>query len=130
WLIGWLALPPLLRWQIQVQLEQRLERPVTVEAVRFRPWSMELEMLGLSIGQRSTEAPDAEAPALRVQRLYANAELQSLIRWAPVVDALAVQGLEIQVRHLGKGRYDIDDLLARLASPDDTPDSSTPRFAV
>lgn len=130
WLLGWLGLPPLLRWQMQAQLEQRLERPVAVEAVRFRPWSMEMEVLGLSIGQPITEAPDSAGPTLRVQRLYANAELQSLLRWAPVVDALAIQGLEIQVRHRGEGRYDIDDLLARLASPDDTPDPSLPRFAV
>jgi len=49
-----------------------------------------------------------------VARLYMDAELQSLLRLAPVVDTLAVERPRLKLRHLGQGRYDEDDVLQRL----------------
>jgi len=39
WLISWLAVPVLLKWQLQKQASQALGRNVTVQRVDFRPWS-------------------------------------------------------------------------------------------
>ena len=41
------------------------------------------------------------------------AALQSVVRLAPVIDALQVEQPVLRVRHLGEGRYDVDDLIAR-----------------
>lgn len=125
WLLGWLALPPLLKWQIQTQGSDYLGRAVTVERVDFRPWTLELAVEGLRIAGSGQDL-------LQVRRLYANAELQSLLRLAPVIDAVHIEGPVFRLRHLGGGRYDVDDVLQRLRQPAAPPtDAAEPaRFAL
>lgn len=125
WVVAWAALPPLLRWGIAHFGSQALGRPVAVGAVDVRPWSLELTLRELAIGGASPEVP----PLLTVDRLYVDAELQSLLRLAPVVDALTIETPHLRLTHLGDGRYDIDDILARLARPDQ-PDTGPARLAL
>eukprot|EP01136_Pigoraptor_vietnamica_P008495 Opistho-1_new@43881 len=86
WLVTWLGLPPLLKWQLETRATEALGRGVTVQRVDFRPWSLELAIEGLRV---ANAAGDGEQFSLA--RLYANAELQSLFRLAPVVDALSLE---------------------------------------
>jgi uncharacterized protein involved in outer membrane biogenesis len=58
------------------------------------------------------------------------AELQSLVRMAPVVDAITVDGPVARLTHLGGGRYDIDDILKKLAPPPDQPPGEPAQFAL
>lgn len=124
WLLAWLAVPPILRAQAEKQLTQVLGRQVKLQEVSFRPWSLELELRGLSIARQ-----DGSAPQLEIQRIYVDAELQSLLRLAPVIDAVAIDEPKAYLKHEGGGRYDIDDILDRLAKPDE-PSKPLPRFAV
>ena len=134
WLLVWLAVPPLLTWQLPSRLQDFLDRPVAVESVRFQPWSMQLEVRGLQVGQPQDtvggQPTSPSEPVLRLGLLRVNVELQSLLRWAPVVDALEVDGLRLTVRHLGDGRHDIDDILARFQRTPEQSPSPMPRFAV
>ena len=56
----------------------------------------------------------------------------SLFKWAPVVDAVTLEAPQLRLTHLGEGRYDLDDVLARLATAPGTPaaDSDSMRFAL
>lgn len=126
WLLAWLGLPPLLKWQLQKQGSAYLGRQVTVDRVDFRPWSLELAIDGLRI---AGAGPDQDL--LRVRRVYADAELQSLLRMAPVLDALHIEEPVVRVRHLGQGRYDLDDVLQRLQTPAPEPGpADAARFAI
>ena len=129
WLVSWLALPPLLKSQAQTRLSDLLGRQVTVGQVDFRPWSLELSVSDLVVA--GVDA--ASGPQLTVARLSVDMELQSLLRLAPVVDALVVDSPRLKLTHTGEGHYDVDDVLARLAGPDDAP-APTPaeplRFAL
>ncbi|MDP3522780.1 MAG: DUF748 domain-containing protein [Hydrogenophaga sp.] len=111
WALAWLVVPVWLKGFVQDQGRAALGREVRVEAVSFRPWSLELELKGLEVAGATPDAP----ALLEVARLYLDAELQSVFRLAPVVDALAVEQPTLRLRHLGDGRYDIDDLLTRWA---------------
>ena len=62
--------------------------------------------------------------------LYIDAEMQSLLRLAPVADAIEVDGLTLSLTHLGQGRHDVDDILARLKPPADEPASNPLRFVL
>ena len=124
WLLGWLAVPPILRAQAEKQLTQVLGRQVKLQEVSFQPWSLELELHGLSIARR-----DGSTPQLEVQRVYVDAELQSLLRLAPVIDAVTIDEPKAYLKHEGAGRYDIDDILDKLAQPAE-PAKPLPRFAV
>ena len=125
WLVSWLALPPLLKWQLQKQASQALGRTVTVDRVDFRPWSLELEVTGLKVANAA-----GTAEQFSLARLYVDAELQSLLRLAPVVDALILEQPRLRLRHLGQGRYDADDVLQRLNQPDPSPPGEPLKFAL
>lgn len=125
WLLAWLAVPPLLKWQAQQQAGAFLGRAVTVDRVVFRPWSLELELTGLTVANAA-----GTAPQFSLARLYVDAELQSLLRLAPVVDALTLEQPHLRLRHLGGGRHDADDVLQRLIHPDAGASGAPLRFAL
>ncbi len=131
WGVAWLAVPPLVKWQAQSQLTQRLGRTVTLGAVDFKPWTLELTLSDLSIAGAPGEP--AEAPLLHVARLHANLSISSVLRLAPVVQSLDVDAPQLRVARLEDGRYDVDDVLARFAAPDEAPaaeDDGPARFAL
>jgi hypothetical protein len=125
WALAHAAVPYLLKWQIEKAGSEKLGRMVTVRAVEFKPWSLELMLYDLAIAQ--SEAPGkagganaasgaGNTPQLQIRRIHLNAQLQSLVRLAPVVEALEIDQPVLSVVHLGQGRYDFDDVLARLQS--------------
>ncbi len=137
WVLSWLAVPPLLQSQAQLRLGALLGRQVTVGEVDFKPWSLELSVRDVAVARATpaglgsgvpASAPQAGmAPQFTLGRLYIDMELQSLLRLAPVVDALVVDSPHLRLTHTGQGHYDVDDILARLAPP--PPDPSEPATA-
>ena len=119
WGLVWVAAPPLMRAQSQNRLSAALGRPVTIETVDFKPWSMELTVRGLAIGPAPGAAASAP-PLLQVARLYANGDWRSALRFAPVVANLEIDAPQVHVARTGPGRYDIDDLIDRFTRPADT----------
>ncbi|MBY0464351.1 MAG: DUF748 domain-containing protein, partial [Burkholderiales bacterium] len=67
-----------------------------------------------------------------IQRIYVDAELSSLLRLAPVVDAVQVDRPVLHVRHLGQGQHDLQDVLDKLTAPQDPPppDTGPARLAI
>jgi len=125
WGVGWLLVPPVLRHQAERIASEQLGRKVTIGAVDFKPWSLELTVSDVAVA-----TADASAAQFSVKRFYADAELQSLLRLAPVVDALTVEAPTLRLTHLGDGHYDVDDVLAKLRRPAEEPPSAAPRFAL
>lgn len=140
WVLAYALVPVVLKSQLEKMASQKLGRQLTVGAVDFRPWSLELTLSDLAIAKAGNpSAPVAGrentplspgAPQIKIARLYIDAEMQSLLRLAPVADAIEVEGLALSLTHLGQGRYDVDDILARLKPPADEPASSPLRFAL
>ncbi len=124
WLLAWAGLPPLLKWQLERQASAALGRHVTVERVELKPWSLELELHGLRLADAK-----GQGDQFTLERLYLDLDARSLLRLAPVLDALEFDRPHFRLRHLGGGRYDIDDLIARLLKPEQAP-SALPRFAL
>ncbi|WP_322341963.1 DUF748 domain-containing protein [Hydrogenophaga sp.] len=125
WLITWLAVPVLLKWQLQNQVSQALGRSVTVQKMDFRPWSLALSIEGLRIA-----SAQGSAEQVSVARVHVNAELQSVLRLAPVIDALKIEQPRVTLMHLGGGRYDVDDIVQRLRVPPSDAASDPARFAL
>ena len=131
WVLSWLAVPPLLKWQLETRLSEQLGRQVSLGQVDFRPWSLELTLLDLTVARAAGQPSQAAAPAqLTIQRLYIDAELESLLRWAPVVDAFVVEAPRLLLTHTGGGHYDVDDVLARLGRRPQASEASPLGFAV
>lgn len=112
WLVLWLAVPPLIHSRAQTALADLLGRPVDIGRLAFRPWSLELTLYDLRVG--SVQGPE---PQLVVGRVHADIELQSLLRWAPVIDALEVDSPVLRVAQTAPGQTDLDDVVQRLMQP-------------
>jgi hypothetical protein len=125
WALAWVLVPIMAKSQIEKLASAKLGRSVTVGSVDFKPWSLEVTVNDLKIAKQNSA--DAQ---LSIARIYIDAELESLLRLAPVVDAVAVDSPVVQLTHLGDGRYDIDDILEKLKSPADAKPGEPPRFAL
>ena len=115
----------LLRHQVQKIASEKLGRTVTLGAVDFKPWTMELTLSDLAVA-----TADGKAEQVRIKRIYMDGELQSLLRMEPVVDAITVDEPVVRLTHLGGGRYDVDDIITKLTPPPDQPPSEPAQFAL
>ncbi|WP_426388944.1 DUF748 domain-containing protein [Variovorax sp. R-27] len=126
WVIAWLAVPPIAKSQLQKIASEKLGRQVTVGKIDFKPWTLELTLNDLRIA-----TADGSKSQVAINRIYADAELQSIFRLAPVIDAVTVDGPAILLTHQADGKYDIDDILAKLsAGPPPDPNAKPARFAI
>lgn len=152
WALAYAAVPWVLKSQLEKIGSEKLGRPLTVGAIDFKPWSLELTLHDLAIAQAKptglSGAPGRQdvasgsaslpagspsslpAPLLKIKRLYVDAELQSLLRLAPVADAIVVEEPVMSLTYLGDGHYDIDDILERFRTPEAEPAASPLRFAL
>ncbi len=124
WLLAWAALPPLLKWQLERQASAALGRTVSVERIDIKPWSLELELRGLRLADAQ-----GQGDQFTLGRFHVDLDWHSLLRLAPVLNGVEFDRPHFRLRHLGGGRYDIDDLIGRLIKPDQPP-SALPRFAL
>jgi len=124
WAVSWALVPSLLRHLVASRASEALGRRVSVAEVDFRPWSLELTLHDLVV-----RTLDGDGEQLAVERLYIDMELQSLVRLAPVLDALVVERPHLLLTHTQPGHYDIDDLIALASKPSD-PAAAPLRFAL
>lgn len=128
-LVVWLGLPPLLKWQVPLRASEALGRPVSIGVVTFKPWYLELDIDDVRIAGLPAETE----PLLHIARVHADLSAKTFIRLAPVVEALEVDGLQVRVVRTSEGHYDIDDLIARLQpkpAPADAKSTQPARFAL
>jgi hypothetical protein len=125
WLLAWLLVPPLLKSQLESRGSAALGRSLHIGAIDFKPWTLEL-----SISDISVATADGGASQLAIARVYVDAGVQSIFRLAPVLDAITIDSPRLQLTHLGGGRYDIDDLLQRLAPVPGAAPSAALEFAL
>ncbi|QHJ00031.1 DUF748 domain-containing protein [Xylophilus rhododendri] len=111
-LLAWGGIPPLARWQIEARGTEMLGRAVHVERVRFLPWKLQTILEGLEVA-----GLPGSPPQLRVDRVQFRTALSSLWEGAPVIEGLAIEAPQLRLARLGSGHYDIDDLVQKLATP-------------
>ena len=70
WLLAWLLVPPLAKRMLEDKGSAALGRALTVGAVDFQPWSLELTVHDLAIA-----TADGSARQFSIERLYVDAEL-------------------------------------------------------
>ncbi len=110
WALAWLVVPPLLKHQLVKAASAQLGRELQIGEIDFKPWTLELTVRDLVVASQ-----DGATTQLSIKRPYANVELESPMRLAPVVDTLTVDGPRLHVRRFASGGYDFDDVLERLA---------------
>lgn len=127
WLLTWLSFPWAAKHLIEKQGSQALGRALTVGKVEFSPWTMELALHDLALAG----ADGQPEPQVSIARIYIDAELSSLLRWGPVVDAIQVDAPHIRLAQVEPGKLDIQDILDKFnENPKDDSSGDLPRFAL
>ncbi len=120
--VAWLAVPPIVRSQLESRLTEALGRKTTVEAVDFNPFSLRLTLRKLAIADTS-----GTARLLAIDEVIADLSTASVWHRAPVLDALKLTRPTVSLARDRDGRYSVQDLIdqivARAADP-------TPRFSL
>ena len=127
-LISWLAVPPLLRSNVERYGSELLGREVKVGEVDFKPWALQLTVRDVSVA-----SADGTSRQLEIARIYIDAAIQSLVKLAPVLDAIEVDEPTVRVTHLADGQFDFDDVLQRIAArpqPEKNDDAKPQKFAL
>ena len=127
WSAAWFYVPPIVASEAEKAVAQKLGRRLTLGHVAFNPWTLELTIDDLALAGANDGAP----AQVQVKRIHADASISSLFRFAPVIDSLDIEAPMLRLTRLGDGRYDVDDVLRRLAAaPADQGDAAPARFAV
>jgi hypothetical protein len=129
WLVAWLAVPPLVKSQAEQRLSALLGREVRIGRIGFSPWSLTLSVEQFVL---ASAAGAGAPPQLSVERVRANADIRSVLRLAPVIEALQIDTPMLRVARTAEGRYDFDDIVQRLqaAAPPPAADAKPARFAL
>lgn len=124
--LGFWGVPALLRWQLPQQAQAQLQRPASVQDVRFDPFRLRLQLDGLAL----TEADGA--PLLAVRQLVADLSWSSLWRKGWRVDQLRLDGPQVRLAIAPDGRFNLAELAASLpkSQPDSRPSSGPPAVVI
>ena len=120
--IVWVAVPPLVRAQLESRLTDALGRPTTVESVAFDPFRVRLTIRKLAIADHA-----AGVPLFAVDELVADLSAASIWHRAPVLDAVRLVRPSVQLSRDRDDRYNVQDLIdSSLTGPPGPP----PRFSL
>jgi uncharacterized protein involved in outer membrane biogenesis len=122
--LGFVGVPLLVQHQAPPALGDLLGRKLTVDKIRFNPFTLTAELRGVKIMAREGEVGSSDTPALSFDHLLVNFEIQSLWYGGPVVQELALNGLKIRLTRIEAERFDWSDVferLAELSTDDDAP---------
>ena len=109
-LLGFFAVPPLLKGYLVRTLSEKLHRPVTVRTVRFNPFTLTARLKDGGIRN-----PDG-SPFLSFDSLTLGASLRSIPDRGAVLDELVLKGLRLSIVRRRDGSYNFSDLLKRRTS--------------
>jgi uncharacterized protein involved in outer membrane biogenesis len=109
--IGFGAVPPVAKHYAVMILGEVLGREVSIERVRFNPFTLTTELHGVHVMEA-----DGKTEAFGLDVLRANAELESLIRGGGVLHELSLAGPRLNVALAGQGQHNWKDVLDRLAA--------------
>ncbi|MDR2613861.1 MAG: DUF748 domain-containing protein [Candidatus Accumulibacter sp.] len=110
-ILGFLALPPLVKSVATDKLSEALHRPVSIGKVAINPFALTLEVDDLDIRER-----DRDVSFAGFGKLYVNLGASSLFRWGPVIDEIRLVDPKLKVVRLAGNRYNFSDLLDEFAA--------------
>ena len=124
--VGYFAIPAAARWGIETVGSRELGRTVRVESISANPYALRVTVKGLTV----EGLPGEPAPLLTLQQATVNASISSVLRFAPVIDALKIDGLTANIVRLEAQRFNFDDIIERLRAKPKKDDDKPAGFAV
>ncbi len=121
---GFLALPAIVKWQLEKQVPEQLGQRISVGAVHFNPLALRLDVDDLALSD-----PDGQ-PLIAVKRLQADFELRSVLDRAWVFASATLEAPVVHLELTDDGRNNFSPLLERLAGEPAPESGGLPRLVV
>lgn len=123
-LTGYFILPGVAKGKAEAILAEKLHRKTTIEAIEIHPFSLEATVRGVRMME-----PDGAAVFISFDELYADLQVESIFRMAPVVREVRLVKPYVHVVHVEGPRYNITDIVELIQSQ--PPSSDEPaRFSI
>ncbi len=118
-LLGYFWLPGYAKSKLETALSEVLHRPVTVQSIEIRPYTLELTVRGFRIGEKNIDSDTGNA-LFSLDELYADLSMASLAHRAPVISAISLKGPAVRLVREAPQRFNITDLIEEfLDRPDE-----------
>lgn len=117
---GFLALPAIVRWQIEQQVPEKLGHQIRISALRFDPLSFQLEADDLILSD-----PDG-SPMVSLKKLLVLFELRSAIDQAWTFTQARIEAPILHLNFDKSGRHNFNTLLDRLSELQSGKDDGPP----
>ena len=108
-MVGFWAVPPFLKPQLEKQLTNISGRKVTIGAIKLNPL-----VLSATISNLTVHETDG-TPFIGFDSLYVNLQLSSIFRWAGTVKEIRLSAPFAVLQLMPGGKMNIDDLIARFS---------------
>nr|WP_319542422.1 DUF748 domain-containing protein [uncultured Pseudodesulfovibrio sp.] len=105
-LIGFFAVPPILKGVATSQIQKNLKRDTQIDDIYFNPFTHRLEVVNLRVKKL-----EGEGNLLSIDSIVAAPGVSSLWRLAPVVAYLHLDNFQLDITFFGDGKYSISDIL-------------------
>ncbi len=123
-IVGFLALPPIVRSVVEKQATRALHRKTTLREVRINPFTLSISLRGLAVADRETGGE-----FLSFEELFVDAQLASAWHRGPVLREITLRSPRITVVRKADGRYNFSDLVDEFTGKPSPPDSKPLRFS-
>lgn len=125
-LFGYFVLPGIIKSQAEQLISEKLHRQTTIGKVDVSPYAMRVTIHDMKMMEPEGDAVFASFGALTV-----NVSLQSLFRFAPVIEEFKLDAPYVHLVRKDAHHYNIDDLIALAGSQPPKPEDDKPaRFSV
>lgn len=108
-------LPGYVRSQLEIRLTGLLQRPVTVEAVEIKLFTLELTVSGLRVADRA-ETGGKTLPFFSFATLHVDAGIESIVRGAPVITSVTLIEPSLRLARETEDTFNFSDLLEKFAA--------------
>ena len=109
-LLAYFWLPGYAKAKLETALSEALHRPVTVQSVDIQPYTLELAVHGIRVGEKPGSM-DADKALLSVDKLYVNLSIASIARRAPVISSVSIRAPAVRLIREGEQQFNISDLI-------------------
>jgi uncharacterized protein involved in outer membrane biogenesis len=116
-LVGFFAVPPILKYILTNKLTETVHREVTIDKVRVNPYVLSARINGFTVKNR-----DVPEPFLSIDELYGNFQILSLFKWGVIFKEIRLETPRVWVNRNVDGDYNFSDLIEEFASK---PESSS-----
>lgn len=122
-LFGYFALPGIIKSQAEKIISEKLNRQTTIGQVEVSPYAMRLTLRDVKMME-----PEGDVKFAGFDALTVNLSIQSLFRFAPVVEQLQVSAPYVHLVRKEDTHYNIDDIIELINSQPPSPEPA--RFSV